>query len=129
MARITVAERKRQEVEAYDRAVYAALAWPVEPCPQPYSKERMAEMVVGFGYARTDVIRAWTYNKHNREATYGGFGKGSHFVRGDGLSFHSQTAGGPWFATEAEARLALRWAVCQQFSEELHRLATPPTKD
>lgn len=120
MTRMTAAERRRIEAEERDRAVFAALAWPQEPCPQPWSKERVYEAGWTVSGSGDSPIRAWTYNAYSLRATYGSFDPYAHSTDDDRP--RSKGQGGPWFATEVEARLAMRWAVCREMAETLHRL-------
>ena len=60
----------------------------------------------------------WTFNRYNRSVNRGCFRRSGHSnFRLDRTD--SQSAGGPWYASESDAQKALRVAVQQDFAEIL----------
>lgn len=124
MPRTTTAERKRQEAEAHDRTLHAALAWPQEPCPQPFTKAEMDRLT---GEMLSAPVPAWTFNAYSKRVSLGCFSS-IHYSTDNATKTTTQTQGGPWFATEAEARLAMRWDACREMAETLLGLVEAEAK-
>ena len=122
-----MAMNKAEKAEMDALRVRLALAWPPSP-PKP------VDLDVARAAADVKWVRLWWMNRHSRSVGFGmtdGFQCSTtaytdeqmerRYSGGSRISM-SQGAGGPWFATEADAYRALHYAVAEECAAELFRI-------
>lgn len=106
----------------------AALGWPAPP-PSPVD----ISVALEIAHAETGKrrYRGWLANPNRMDVEPGGVIGGSHYrgeysdekidnrYRPGNYVPASQTTGGPWYATKADAYRALHWAVAEECAKRL----------
>ncbi len=99
--------------------VRCALAWPAKP-PKPI------DLDITKAGTSSKWVRAWWFNEHSRRVGEGVTNGNLHGrepytddqlanrYNGNSQVMLSQTAGGPWYATKADALAALHYAVAEE---------------
>jgi len=94
-----------------------ALAWPRETEPARINvQERMQQADY------VEKVSAWTFNAYSGEVTQGWTSGGVHCRNIAYPDSRSRECGGPWYDTEAEAWLAMRWVVTRECAARLRRV-------
>lgn len=100
--------------------VRCALAWPPQP-PKPI------DLDVARSAADVEWVRGWWFNSAARRVGQGV--TNGHMHARDPYTdeqlanrYMSQTAGGPWYATKADALAALHYAVAQECADLLRSI-------
>ena len=118
---------KAEKAEMEALRVRCALSWPPAP-PKP------VDLDVARAGASVDWLHLWCFNLHTMEVRRGVTSGHQHsttdysderlkerFGKGSYVSM-SQGAGGPWFATEADAYRALHFAVAEGCAQKLYNI-------
>lgn len=123
-----MAMTKAEQAQMEALKVRLALAWPPEP-PKPI------DVAVAQEASDKPWFRAWWFNSSARSVGLGVVVNGLHSrsnytdaqleTRYDGRSrvSLSQTSGGPWFATERDALMALHHAVAMECAGMLYQIS------
>lgn len=97
--------------------IRAAFSWPPPPPPR-LSAEEIGSLV---NNSAEKLAVLWTYNAYSTEVTQG-CTNGIHHCRTGTDRITTQSAGGPWFHTKADAIRALRSEKAAEFAKQLARL-------
>lgn len=103
------AERQAHEKAIGDLAAAKALSWPSYAYPERMTptEDSWAAPMVG-----------WWLNLYSARVGQGCFSRGAHST-GSTTKTNTQGTGGPWFASEREALMALRIAKTEEFARRL----------
>jgi len=102
---------EKAAMEALEREI--AFRWPTMPEPK--------RMVIPEPMGKVEVVDGYDYNLHTRTVRKCWTGSVRHGEWYDGRrSSHASQNGKALYATEADALIALRWAICREVAGTLH---------
>lgn len=107
-----MAMNKKEQEAMVSLRTELALAWPREKEPARINMSHLTS---------STLMTAWTFSSYSRVATRG-CTNGVHHNRDGTDKTKSQGAGGPWYNTERDALLAIRWQVCRDFAKALREI-------
>lgn len=117
-----MAMTKAEKAEVAALQTQLALRWPVDADPTPVS-------VGDTNTAERELRVLWHFNAYSKTVEQG-CTDGFRHALGRTDKPDRRDAGGPWYSTQREAWIAMRWSVCRKFAAELAlidlKLEQPP---